>query len=43
MGILITIAFISAIIVMVVWPLWDEWFKDLESDFNQEGWWNKKD
>jgi|TARA_E500000178_G_C16452685_1_gene500805 hypothetical protein len=39
MNLLIGIGFVIAIIVMVVWPLIDEWFKDLEQG---DGNWTEK-
>ena len=34
---------ILAIIVMVIWPIADDWFDDLKSDIDQEGWYSYLD
>ena len=38
MNLLIGIAFVVAVIIMIVWPTMDEWFKDL----NDEDDWTEK-
>lgn len=43
MNFLIFIALVIAFIAMVIWPLFDKWFDDLKSDFDQEGWYSYMD
>ena len=43
MEILIWIGIFFAFTIMVVWPLFDAWFKDLEDEVNQEGWYSYLD
>ena len=40
--ILYWIGFITCFIGMVIWPLSDEWFKEFEDEYNQEGWYDEK-
>ena len=43
MEILFYIVLVIAFVVMVIWPLFDKWFDDLKSDFDQEGWYSYVD
>jgi hypothetical protein len=43
MGWLIGLTFLVVFIIMVVWPLINNWFDDLKSDFEQEGWYSYLD
>ena len=43
MNFLIFIALVIAFIAIVIWPLFNEWFDDLKSDIEQEGWYSYLD
>jgi len=43
MDVLIWFGLFFAFTIMVVWPLFDAWFDDLKSDYDQEGWWSYMD
>jgi hypothetical protein len=40
MDVLIWFGIFFAFTIMVIWPLFDEWFKDLEDEVNREGWYS---